>query len=129
MAPGPDGPVATGRMEAFRQGIQECEARIVIERALMDSKLKAKLGAELVKRCEEHLHARHMMMWLNLSNLQFYHKRPGSSRRWETTCLARNWRNAANVTGHNWFVSSCYQERTAELFDLAGEVERATRGR
>ena len=129
LAPGPRGPVATNHFEALREGVQECEARIVIERALMDEKLKAKLGADLAKRCEEHLQARHMMMWLSLSNLQFYQRRPGSSRSWETYTLARNWRNQPNVTGHHWFLSSCYQERTAELFDLAGEVERATRGR
>jgi len=128
MAPGPGGAVATNRMEALRAGVQECEARIVLEHALTDAERKARLGTDLARRCEEHLQARHMMMWLSLSNLQFYHTRPGSDKGWETTCLARNWRNQANVGGHNWFLSSGHQERTAELFALAGEVTRALAG-
>jgi len=122
MAPGPHGAVATNQMEALREGVQECEAIIVIEQALMDEGLKAQLGADLARRCEEYLRARHMMLWLSLSNLQFYYTAPGSKNSWETTCLARNWRNAPNVAGQNWFLSSGYQERTAELFTLAGEV-------
>jgi len=122
MAPGPSGAVATNQMEALREGVQDAEAIIVLEQALMDEGLKTKLGADLARRCEEYLHARHMMLWLSLSNLQFYHTRPGSKNAWETTSLARDWRGHANVTGHNWFLSSGYQERTAELFRLAGEV-------
>jgi len=128
MAPGPGGAVATNQMEALRAGVQECEARIVLERALMHDGLRAQLGADLAGRCAEHLHARHMMLWLSLSNLQFYHTRPGSDKSWETYCLARNWRSIPNVTGHNWFLSSGYQERTAELFTLAGEVTRSLAG-
>jgi hypothetical protein len=127
MAPGPDGAVATNQMEALREGVQECEAIIVLERALMDDALKAKLGADLARRCAEHLHARHMMLWLSLSNLQFYQTQPGSDKSWETYCLARNWRNNVNWTGQNWLLSSGYQERTAELFALAGQVSRALR--
>jgi hypothetical protein len=65
-----------------------------------------------------------MMLWLSLSNLQFYHGLPSSKNAWETTCLARDWRNHPNVTGHNWFLASGYQQRTMELFTLAGEVQR-----
>jgi len=124
MAPGPDGAVATNQMEALRLGVQECETIIAVERALVDEKLRAKLGDDLVQRCERYLHARHQMMWLALSNLQFYHTKPGSDKAWETTSLAKNWRNMPNVTGHNWFLGSGHQERTAELFALAGEVTR-----
>jgi hypothetical protein len=127
MAPGPGGAVATNQMEALREGVQECEALVVIEQALLDEGSKAKLGADLVNRCEQYLRARHMMLWLSLSNLQFYHTKPGSKNSWETTCLARNWRDHPNVTGHNWFLSSGYQQRTAELFALAGEVERKSK--
>jgi hypothetical protein len=52
--------------EALREGVQECEAIIVIEQALMDEGLKAQLGTDLARRCEEYLRARHMMLWLSL---------------------------------------------------------------
>jgi hypothetical protein len=129
MAPGPGGAIATNQMEALREGVQQCEAIIVLERALMDEGLKAQLGPDLAKRCAEYLHARHMMLWLSLSNLQFYYTRPGSDKSWETYSLARNWRNQPNVTGQNWFLSSGYQERTMQLFTLAGEVTKKLEGR
>ena len=108
LAPGPEGPVATNRMEAFREGVQQSEARIVIERALGDEASKAKLGERLLRRCEEVLYRRHMVMWLSLSTLQ-----------------NKGWRWSAALGGHQWFVGSGWQERTAELFELAGEVTRA----
>jgi len=50
LAPGPDGAAATARFEMFREGIQEAEARIFIEQALGDEKLRAKLGDDLAQR-------------------------------------------------------------------------------
>ncbi len=124
LAPGPDGAVMTNQMEAMREGMQECEAIIVIEGALIDEGLRKKLGEDLVKRCETTLTARHRMLWLSLSSLQFYYNRPGG-RSWETSCMAKAWRNGGNVTGHYWLLGSGYQERNADLYDLAGAVTRA----
>ena len=121
LAPSPEGPAATSHMEAFREGVQECEARIQIERALGDEGLKARLGEDLVRRCEEYLHARHMMMWLSVTNLQCYHANDGSPG-WGLY-LAKQWRICpAGMSGHYWFLSSGWQERTWQLFSLAGEV-------
>jgi hypothetical protein len=47
LAPGPDGATTTERFEQVRQGIQDCEARIVIEKAI----LSGRLDAETVARC------------------------------------------------------------------------------
>jgi hypothetical protein len=124
LAPGPDGPVATNRLEALREGVQEAEAYTAIEQALTDQKLKAKLGAELVKQCEDYLYARHMMLWLSLSDLQFYGRKPG-----EAGCYAQGWRGSPNVSGHNWFLGSGWQQRTAQLYELAGEVNKKLDGR
>ncbi len=43
-APGRDGPVATVRLEALREGLQEAEARIFIEKALAAGKLDGALA-------------------------------------------------------------------------------------
>ncbi len=53
--PAPEGPVATVRFEALRLGMQETEARIFIEKALVDKALRAKLGDELAQRAQEFL--------------------------------------------------------------------------
>jgi len=124
LAPGPNGPVATQRFEALREGIQECEARITIERALADGALRARLGEELAQRCEEHLKARSMMMRLSLSNLQLYSRSEARSpEAWMALACMGAW---SSVSGHNWFLSSGWRERSAELFALAGEVARRT---
>lgn len=50
--PGKDGPVATVQYENLREGIQENEARVFIERALLDKAKREKLGAELARKCQ-----------------------------------------------------------------------------
>jgi len=52
LAPGKDGPTGAVRFEVFREGLQESEARIFIEKALTDPAKKAKLGAALAQRCQ-----------------------------------------------------------------------------
>jgi hypothetical protein len=126
LAPGPEGPAASQRFEAFREGVQECEARIAIEEALSDPAARAKVGAELVRRCEAHLAARQAMMWLSLSNLQLYYV---ENRKKYGEYHARLWRGAPNFSGHQWFVGSDWQERTAQLYELAGEVNKKVGGR
>jgi len=55
LAPGPEGAVSTARFEALREGLQDCEARIAIEKALVDAELRGRLDADLVKRCTAEL--------------------------------------------------------------------------
>ena len=54
--PGPNGPVATARYEMFRENIQECEARIFLERLLTEK--PCRLRAELAKKCQHVLDER-----------------------------------------------------------------------
>ena len=56
LGPGPDGPVETVRLVNAREGIQETEARVFIEKALLD---RAKpLPADLAKKCQQLLDER-----------------------------------------------------------------------
>jgi hypothetical protein len=57
LAPGPAGAVSTERFEQLREGVQDCEARIFIEKAL----LAGTLPPELAKKCREVLEER---QWL-----------------------------------------------------------------
>ena len=115
LAPGPTGPVATNRLLALNEGIQDCEARIVIEQALVDPALKAKLGPDLAKRCEEALDRRLDSLWKSFSNLD----------------LAENfgawaWRWTMNTPGHVWYLGSDRRQQSETLYGLAGEVARKT---
>jgi hypothetical protein len=98
LAPGPDGPVSTGRFEIFREGLQECVARMVIETALAD---KARVDAAVVKRCEEVLARRSdVMSILNVGG-------------------------RASGEGWTWFGVSGWEDRACDLFTCAGEVSKA----
>jgi hypothetical protein len=56
--PGEDGPLSTMRLECIRQGVQESEARIFIEKALTDKNLRQQLGDELAERAQKFLDER-----------------------------------------------------------------------
>ncbi len=91
---GKKGPVPTVRSEAFRESVQECEARIFIEKAMDDAGKKAKLGEDLVKRCGVTLDERRRMCLYSVGK------------------------------GWMWYVSSGWAERDEKLFNLAAEVSK-----
>jgi len=55
---GQTGPVPTVRSEAFREGIQEAEARVFIEKAIVPEEKRSLVGEDLVKRCRAMLDER-----------------------------------------------------------------------
>ena len=111
LAPTPEGPAVTTRYEHLREGIQEGEARVVVERAVKDAELRAKLGEDLAARCEEALEE---------------HFRAQQRLRGWTGQAVPHCLSAGTEMGFAWFMSSGWQARTRALFTLAGEVERAT---
>ncbi|MHC4917218.1 MAG: glycoside hydrolase domain-containing protein [Planctomycetota bacterium] len=56
LVPGPDGALTSARFEVLREGLYACEARIQIERAILDGKL----DAALAKKCQAVLDERTM---------------------------------------------------------------------
>jgi hypothetical protein len=96
LAPGPDGAVSTVRFENLREGIQECEARISIEKALVDKALRGKLGDELAKKCEDVLAER-------------------------TTAILDAFKRGKQSKGWDWFATD-WQARSDKLFAAAAEV-------
>ena len=91
---GRNGPVPTVRSEAFRENIQELEARVFIERTLLDEVKRARLSDDLAARCRKALDER------------------------IRTCLH------ASGEGQPRFISSGWNERTELLFGLAAEVSK-----
>ena len=70
LAPGPEGAVATVRYEALREGLQECEARVAIEQALVDKALADKVGDDLAKKGQALLVERQKAFWRTVARLQ-----------------------------------------------------------
>ena len=120
LSPGPDGPVATARYEALREGLQQCEARIVMESALTDGALKAKLGPDLADRCQKLLDDRVWEELKSFTSLQL------TGRVYVTYSNYNNlfYYGAGGTPGHCWYVGSGWQDRTQQLYALAGEVQR-----
>ena len=117
MAPGPDAAVATQRFEALREGVQDAEARIQVERALFDKASADKLGPDLVKRCQQVLEERHRAMWISVATLQVG---PAADHAFAA------WRGCyyAGVNGYRWFQGSSWQEREERFYNLAGDVAK-----
>jgi len=58
LAPGPEGAISTVRFELMRESLQEAEARVLIQNALLDDEQRAKLGKPLADRCTELMNER-----------------------------------------------------------------------
>jgi len=92
---GRNGPVPTVRSEAFRENMQEIEARVFIEKALLDDATRARLGADLARRCRVALDERIRMALYSAGE------------------------------GWVWFAGSGWEQRTETLFRLASEAAKA----
>jgi hypothetical protein len=95
LAPGPKGAIATVRFEMLREGIQESEARIFIEKALINPEHRKKLGDEKAKQIQDLLDLR--------------------TRLFRTACQ----------TSWNWYAGTGWIERAKLLFAAAAEVQTA----
>lgn len=98
LAPGPQGAVSTIRFEMAREGIQECEARIFLDKALTDEELRDKLSEGLARRAQAVLDQR--TRFLIYSRLSSY-------------------------VSSLWYPASGWQERSAKLYALAAEAAEA----
>jgi hypothetical protein len=103
LAPGPDGAISTVTFELLREGMQECEAKIFIEKALFDKEAKARLGEGLIEKCWNMLDVRRELQRL---------MRSIDGPTWQT---GSRWGQDL-YHGFNW------QERSEELYSAAAEV-------
>lgn len=94
---GTNGATSTVRFEMMREGLQECEAVIRIDKALVDKTLRVRLGEEFALKCQNLLDER-------------------------TRALMTFGDEYSN--GEKSFPDSGWQARSAELFKTAGEVAR-----
>ncbi len=116
--PGPDGPVATVRYEMLREGLQETEARIQIEKALVNGDV----SGDLAETCRSLLQ--------EMIDIRFQKKADGGG----DGAYGFSGGHAGSTLGapsHTWGVAPypTWIELTARLFDLAGQVQTATAGR
>ena len=114
LARGVEGPVATARFDSMREGIQHCEARIFIERALTDGALRAKLGDDLAARCQAVLDERARFIRRALCTYV-------ASGHYGDWAIQPGWQAPA-LFGSHWYIGSGWEDRSKKLFDAAAEV-------
>ena len=101
LAPGPDGAVSTTRFEMLLEGAQECEARVFIEKTLLDKVSRANLGDGLAKKVQSLLDER-------------------VRRKRTAHCLGKE------SKGWDWFAEEAASPAcAAELFSAAAAVAQA----
>ncbi len=111
LAAGKDGPISTVAFEMAREGIQECEAYILVDSVLADNTLRAKLGEPLAKKCRGILdeRVRHNLWSTDMS--------------W-TTRWNRDRFLPGGAIGFDWYVGgSRWQDRSKALYEAAAEVQ------
>ncbi len=105
LRPGRDGAIGTAQIEMFRESAQNIEARVFIEKALLDKTKRAKLGEELAKRAQGLLDARTRIAQLS----------------------APTWGGRA-VGGPRHILALGVEESSEQLYVLVAEVAKKLRG-
>jgi hypothetical protein len=114
-APG-RGVLATARLEMMREGVQACEARIFIERAL----LQGKITDAAAKRAQDVLDQRTVDLLRALNAFTFHPHFTGNA-----ADRHMYWHNPA-ILGSHWFIGSNWQARSTALYETAAEVAART---
>ena len=102
--PGPAGAIPTARFQVMLEGVQECEARIFIEKAILEKKI----SGDLAKRCQHILDERVKALTEQMGSKWGYGDFHWASQRIE----------------YLKFISSDWQARSEKLFSTAAEVAR-----
>ncbi|HUV39015.1 MAG TPA: hypothetical protein VMY39_05345, partial [Planctomycetota bacterium] len=116
LEPAPDGARETSGFRMLCEGLQETQARILIERALIDGKITG----ELAQRARDLLTRRNLA---TLVGLEGRINDPYQMQWWEHT---EGYYTGAR-SGTLWYFAGDHDARTRDLFDLAAELAAALR--
>ena len=125
LPPGPEGALPTGRMEIIREGLQETEARIAVESALVDPATRARLGEELARRAQTVLDARTRatLPFLEEQQIAGFQRTPVIQLNGAE--YGFSYHGGRAILFYQWYQASGWQDRSRELFDLASDVVAA----
>ena len=103
---GAQGPISTVRLELMRENMQEAEAHILCQNVLINSNQKARLGGELLKRCESACNTRlHALRYESEFTFFGAFKDP--------------------LFTHFVFNPSAWQKQSRDIYETAAEVAKA----
>ena len=122
LEPGRKGAIGTARYEMLREGLQEAEARIFIEKALDDKTLRARLGEELVSQCLEVLDERTRTI-ARAVNTFIQNGDIAYGGTWATS--GNCWWQAPGLVGCQWYLGTDGHGATERLYTQAARVAKA----
>jgi len=125
LPPGPDGALATGKLENLREGLQEAEARIFIESALTDEAKRARLGDELTRRAQITLDDRTKFTFPFLEESQIIGFQKTPFIQLNGAEYGFGYTGARAILFYQWYATTRWQERSEKLYGLAAEVAEA----
>jgi len=107
LGPGKTAPIPTARYEMIREGVEEAEARVFVQNAILDEGSRSRLGAALAAKCKAVCDDR---------TRQFRYL----SEFWPCT-MAQN----GDPIYPDLVVPWVWEDRSQQLYDLAAEVAKA----
>ncbi len=110
---GPEGAIASVRFEMMREGVQECEARIYIEKALFGGRI----SGDLARRCRALLLARNKAIFTGF----FGGSEAGIGK---NVFRSYNWVSTSKRVTYMWYLGSDWQERSDKLYSAAAEIAK-----
>ncbi len=138
LGPGADGAVTTVRFANLIEGVQESEARIAIERVLLDDARLARARADFVRAAREAVNDYHLSLWRAQWPFEEHLQKIGPVRgrsmveglqgalKAQGIETGSTWalRQRADDEGPAWYRTSTWRERTFTLFEAAAAAER-----
>jgi hypothetical protein len=127
LPPGPDGALATGKLENLREGLQEAEARIFIESALTDDAKRARLGHDLAGRAQTTLDDRTKFTLPFLEEQQIIGFQRTPYIQLNGAEYGFGYSGARAILFYQWYAATRWQERSEKLYSVAAELAEALR--
>jgi hypothetical protein len=123
--PGPDGALSSSKLEMLREGMQDAEARIFLESVLSDPARRGKLSGELAVKAQAVLDARVRALQMNVSRPPIAGFETEAQPDLTGISFGGMYAVRHSAIFQQWFMESGWQQRSGDLFDVAGEVAEA----
>jgi hypothetical protein len=120
--PGPDGALSSSKLEMMREGLQDTEARIFLESVLTDPARRGRLSAALAAKAQGVLDARVRTLQMNVDRPPIAGFETNPSPGLTGISFGGLYAVRHSAIFQQWFMESGWQQRSEDLFNVAGEI-------
>ena len=119
LEPGGTSAITTARFEMLREGLQEAEARIFIEKVLDSKAMRARLGQDLVNQSRKVLDDRTRTIVRAVNTFI------QSGNLFQRATHGDCWWQTPGLVGYQWYLGTDWQAGTERLYSQAARVAQA----